>query len=218
MHALPQTRQSLLIELGKYSDGAWVEFLQIYENAIMAYCRTMGLQEADALDATQEVMAAVHGRISTWDSDPARGSFRAWLFRVARNVAVDMIVARARRSSTNATTRIEQALEDAPDPREQHEATLERAYQHALLEWGANQVRLEVREATWLAFELTAIHGQRAEDVAERLGMTVGSVYTAKCRVIARLRTKVSQFDGTLANPQERAGRSGHVPYPETQR
>ncbi len=218
MHALPQTRQSLLIELGRCSDGAWIEFLEIYENAIMAYCRTMGLQEADALDATQDVMAAVHSRISTWDRDPAKGSFRAWLFRVARNIAVDLIVARARRSATNAAAGVEQVVEDAPDPRERHEATLERAYQRALFAWGAAQVRLEVREVTWNAFEMTAIHGQRAEEVAKQLGVTVGSVYTAKCRVIARLRSKVSQFDSTLHNPVERDGRRGTVPSPEAKR
>ena len=67
MPDLPATRQSLLLELGRRSDAAWAEFLGVYEQAIYRVCRSKGLQDADARDVTQEVLAAVHARVADWD-------------------------------------------------------------------------------------------------------------------------------------------------------
>ena len=94
MPDLPQTRQSLLLRLKQRSHDAWEEFLQIYEKAIYEFCRKRGLQDADSRDVTQEVLAAVDKRVETWNSDPQKGKFRGWIFRVARNMAVDKFVER----------------------------------------------------------------------------------------------------------------------------
>ena len=191
MPRLPQTRQSLLLELARCSDGAWTEFIGIYESAIAAYCRTLGLQESDVHDATQEVLAAVHHRIPTWDANEARGSFRAWLFRVARNCAVDLIASRARQHTLELPSIADVHL----NPREQHEHWLDLAYERAMLHWAATQVKAEVRSDVWDAFELTAGRGLSASAVAGQLSMSVGSVYAAKCRVTARLRDKVEHLE-----------------------
>lgn len=192
MPLLPHTRQSLLLELGHRSDDAWGEFLEVYEHAIRGYCRTLGLQQQDAEDATQEVLAAVHKKIPTWDHDASRGSFRAWLFRVARNITVDLISARTRRAGHASY------LDELPESaklRASHEATLEQEYARAMLEWATARVRQEVSELAWQAFSLTAVRGQKPETVAETLGMSVGAVYTAKSRVISRLRARVAALE-----------------------
>ncbi|MEZ6095014.1 MAG: hypothetical protein R3C03_12420 [Pirellulaceae bacterium] len=59
MTDLPSTRQSLLLELGRSDNAAWSEFLHVYEKAIVGYCIRRGLQEADAMDAAQEVYTAI---------------------------------------------------------------------------------------------------------------------------------------------------------------
>jgi hypothetical protein len=46
----------------------------------------------------------------------------------------------------------------------------------------------EFEPRTWTAVWYTAVKGRRAEDVAKKLGMTREAVYTAKCRVLQRLR------------------------------
>ncbi|MEM9064579.1 MAG: sigma-70 family RNA polymerase sigma factor [Planctomycetota bacterium] len=192
MSLLPHTRRSLLLELGKRSDSAWAEFLEVYEHAIKAYCRKLGLQESDTDDATQEVLAAVHQRIPAWDHDESKGNFRSWLFRVTRNISIDLIIARARRAGV--VPDLEGVTESAA-LRTSHEATLDLEYRRATLDWATTRVRQEVSVAAWQAFSLTAIHGQRPELVAESLGMSVGAVYTAKSRVITRLRTRVASLE-----------------------
>ncbi len=210
MSLAPQTRRSLLLRLGEHSDDAWIEFLGIYENAILRYCRAMGLQDADARDATQDVLAAVHAKISTWNHDSGRGSFRAWLFRVARNIAIDAITARARRRTKGTATEIDRALADVRDPAAESATVLDIEYRRALFEWAATHVRAEVRDATWQAFDGTAVRGEKPETVAARLGMTVGSVYTAKCRVVARIRGKVAQFDDAVFRDAASAAEARH--------
>ena len=97
MNEIPQTRASLLIRLGNQSQDAWPEFISIYESALYGFCRAKGLQDADVQDVLQDVLTAVMQKLPDWDSDSNRGSFRGWLFRVARNIAVDQVNSTAAR-------------------------------------------------------------------------------------------------------------------------
>ena len=194
MSQIPQTRQSLLLELGKRSDDAWTEFLLVYEKAIYRLCRSKGLQGADAEDVTQEVLAAVHERIATWDHDSSKGSFRAWLIGVARNISVDSIRDRARRAMASDDTQVERMLDQLPDGGAESRAEFDMEYRSSLYEWAAQAVKSEVRETTWQAFQLSAVQGLKVESVAAQLNIPVGSVYTAKCRVVARIRARVAEL------------------------
>ena len=198
MHDLPKTRQSLILQLKMSSDDAWTEFLTVYEQAIFRFCRARGLQDADARDVTQEVFSALHARIGDWDARGDRGSFRAWLFRVARNIVVDKIRERSRRPAGNA----EAILSDLPQTTENAASAFLFEYRSSLFHWAADQVSREVQESTWQCFWKTAVENQKANDVAESLSVSVGTVYTAKCRVVARIREKLSELssiDGTNA-------------------
>ena len=195
MNELPQTRQSLLVELGRRSDDAWSEFLEVYERALFRYCRARGLQDADAEDVTQDVLAAVHKRIPSWDPDASKGSFRAWLFRVARNISVDEIHRRAKRATASGDSQVAEFLSQLPDGSEGQQAEFDAEYRRSLFDWASRQVKREVRDITWKSFCMTAIDGQKAEHVATTLGIPVGSVYTAKCRVVARIRSKIQELD-----------------------
>jgi RNA polymerase sigma-70 factor (ECF subfamily) len=61
----------------------------------------------------------------------------------------------------------------------------------------AEQVRTEVQPATWQAFWETALVGSAPAAAAQKLGMTVGAVRVAKCRVLARLRAAVKEIEKT---------------------
>ena len=194
MHEIPQTRASLLLQLGEKSEDAWAEFLSVYERALFRFCCSKGLQEADCEDVLQDVLTAVMNKVSSWDPDRTKGKFRGWLFRVARNVAVDVIDRKAKKVMASGDTKVARMLAEVPDA-DANEMTFEMEYQRALFDWASQQVKSEVKEVTWLSFCKTAVDGEKAEEVASQLGIPVGSVYTAKCRVVARIRSKIADMD-----------------------
>ncbi|MHC4405850.1 MAG: sigma factor-like helix-turn-helix DNA-binding protein, partial [Planctomycetota bacterium] len=63
-----------------------------------------------------------------------------------------------------------------------------------LLTWAAERIRAEFHESTWEAFWRSYVEDHPIADVAEQLGMPVGSVYVSRSRIVARLRSKVREI------------------------
>src|SRR3954447_14286412 len=117
MSESPNTRSSLLIRLRDPQDErAWAEFLEIYTPLVYRLARQKGFQDADASDLTQEVFRAVASAIDRWDPDPARGSFRGWLFRIARNLIVNLLAAQFRHPRGTGGSDFQDFLESRPAP------------------------------------------------------------------------------------------------------
>lgn len=195
MTELPETRQSLLVRLRQNSGDAWSEFLEVYEQAIYQFSRRRGLQDADAWDVTQEVLAAVEKKVENWQADPSKGKFRGWLFRVARNIAVDKVIQQTRRAAASGDTRVAQLLAELPDSLEQQSTVFWIEYRRTLMNWAVEQIKPEFKETSWRSFLLTAVDGWKPEEVARELGISVGSVYAAKFRIVTRIRKLVARFD-----------------------
>ncbi len=192
----PSTRVSRLVRIRDGRNGeAWSRFVEVYGTLIYDYGRRQGLQDADAADLTQDVLLTVAGAAGRFSYDPARGSFRSWLFTVARTRRHDLSARLARQARGTGRTSVVQQLHEVParDGDAADEAEWRLAYEQRLLDWAAGQVRGEFREATWQAFWQTAVERVGPQDVASRLGTTVGAVYAAKSRVLARLRQKIEQ-------------------------
>jgi RNA polymerase sigma-70 factor (ECF subfamily) len=197
MHESPTTRPSLLLRLRDPGDDrAWAEFVDLYAPLIRRVARRGGLQDADAADLEQEVFRAVSGAIGRYDPDPARGSFRGWLLRIARNLLLNLLAARRRHPPGGGGTDMVALLEALPDPAGEDSAVFEAEYRRRTFEWAAAQVRDEFRPATWQAFWRTAVDNQGAAAVAADLRLSVGAVYVARSRVLARIRAKVEEIEG----------------------
>src|ERR1700730_13291395 len=111
----PITRPSLVLRLRDGEDSAaWLEFVEIYEPLIYRLALNKGLQDADAQDLCQDVFQAVAGAIERWDPDPAKGRFRAWLFRITRNLLVNLLSAQGRLVRGTGSTSIQEMLEARP--------------------------------------------------------------------------------------------------------
>ncbi len=193
MSSLPETKASLLWRLPNAEDAAaWEEFVAIYGRSVYRVARRMGLQSADADDLVQAVFAAVAGSISDWLARTDRGRFRPWLFRIAKNTAVNTLTrSRFRQVGSQIPAR---RSADQPDPASDALARFEEEYRRELFRFASERVKQSVAEKTWLAFWLTSVEAMPIADAVCRLKMSTGSVYIARSRVIARLRETVQQF------------------------
>ena len=197
MTKTPSTRQSLLVRLCQPSDErAWQEFMHIYEPLIYSLARRHGFQDADADDVCQEVFQATAKAIERWQARSDRGSFRGWLFRIARNIMINALRHRQRHPQGVGGSDFKRLLDMQPaDDGESQLLIIE--YERHLFQWAAAEVKDEFRQPTWRAFWLTSIEGRRPQEVAQQLGMSVGAVYIARSRVMARLRERVEEIEGS---------------------
>lgn len=85
---------------------------------------------------------------------------------------------------------MQRILLDQPDTYDDEEHW-NRQHEQQLFTWATERVREEFNETTWLAFWRTAVEHLQPADVAEQLGLSVGAVYVAKSRVLARLRSEI---------------------------
>src|SRR5262249_54521926 len=90
LHSERTTRATLL---GRVRDGddaaAWREFDGAYREMLLRFCRSRGLQHADAEDVIQLVFVKLTGGLRRFEYDPGRGRFRDYLFRCVRSALAD---------------------------------------------------------------------------------------------------------------------------------
>ncbi len=190
----PVTRPTLLLRLRDAQDhGAWTQFVEVYSPLVYRYALKRGLQDADAADVTQEVLRKVSKSIGQWNYDPRNGKFRGWLFTVARSKLADFANWRRRMPQGSGDSDVREILENQAEANEE-EAFWEHEYQRRVFQWAAEQLRGQFQSATWDAFWRTAVHNEEAGAVAAALGMSVGAVYVAKSRVLAKLKEKVLEL------------------------
>ncbi len=192
----PETRPSLILRLRDSRDTeAWQEFVAIYEPLVYRLARGKGLQDADAHELVQDVMVAVSRAVENWVPDPARGRFRHWLFRIARNLLINFMTRKKFRPIGSGDSRIAEMLEQQCDPACEESVVFDLEFRREVFRWAAAQVREQVRENTWNAFWQSTVDDRAVEAVAGEMNVSVGSVYIARSRVMARLREAVKRFE-----------------------
>jgi RNA polymerase sigma-70 factor (ECF subfamily) len=193
MADIPPTRLSLLVRLRDAHDaGAWQEFVELYGPLVYRFARQRGLQDADAADLMQTVFQEL-ARAEVQRYDVRLGSFRNWLFGIVRNQLHKLWRRQRPGSVGSGDTDAHELLAEQPASDEES-ALWEQEYKRQRFHWAAEKVRPQFEEASWQAFWRTAVDGKGAAEVAAELGLSVGAVYTAKSRVLDRIRKEIKQL------------------------
>jgi RNA polymerase sigma-70 factor (ECF subfamily) len=170
-------------------EEAWARFVELYTPLLYYWACRLGLQADDAADLVQDVFTTLVTKLPEFTYDPDK-SFRNWLRTVTRNRWRDL---QRRRASSEPKTNTSD-LYRIPDP-DPAEAFWETEYRQHLVARALELMRAEFQPSTWQACWETVVSGRPALEVAARLGISVDAVYTAKSRVLRRLR---QQLDGLL--------------------
>ncbi len=190
----PETRPSLIVRLqGKRNELAWTEFVSAYERFLQRLIERQGVPDRHVPDVTQQVLIAIARSVDGWQDDGDPASFRRWLNRVSRNVVLKFMDRERRQTGAQGGTDWLESLAHVPDAADDERET---EYEYELVVWAAEQVRGEFLETSWKAFWATLIEGRAVAEVAAELGVSLGSVYMSRSRLMARIRSKVREVLG----------------------
>jgi RNA polymerase sigma-70 factor, ECF subfamily len=171
--------------------GAFEVLVSRHERRVynLAY-RMLGRRD-DALDATQEAFLACYRKLGGFRRQAA---FTTWLHRVALNICYDALRKRAREEPHRDDPEVEPAPVDDPADASATAVDVRRAL-------------LEVPEDFRAALVLHDVQGFRYEEIAEAIGVPVGTVKSRLHRGrVALARALRGERPGPLppSNPQER--------------
>jgi len=191
-----ETRASLILRLPDAADAAaWDELVAIYAPLVYRLAVQKGMQHSDADDLVQEVFTAIARSVADWLERPDRGSFRAWLLRIARNAAVNHLTRRTTRTMGTGGEEAADMLAELPAIESAVSSQFDLEYRREVFRWAADQARDAVHESTWLAFQLTHIEGHSVADAAMQLDVSIGTIYVSRSRVMSRLQELVKQSE-----------------------
>ena len=182
------TSESLLIRLKSVNDfQAWSRFVELYTPLIFFWARKTGLQTQDASDLVQDVLALVFQKVPEFRYEPTK-SFRGWL----RTVTLNKHREHCRKKSLDIVNATQSALGNIP---EAAESLWDLNYKQNLITQAMELMKPEFRPETWAALREFVISGRPAAEIAKENGLSVWTLYSAKSRLISRLR---DELDGLL--------------------
>lgn len=159
---------------------------------VYRWCRRSGIREADAADVVQDVFATVARGIGGFERRQERGSFRAWLATITRSRVRDFLRKNSRHQTAAGGTAALEQLQSIPD--ELESTICLEGIESPLAKRVLECVRTEFEEVTWQAFLLTTIDSLSPSIVAERLNLSLASVYQARTRVLRKLRLRLLEL------------------------
>ena len=175
-----QTRQSLLSRLRDLEDrDSWQTFFDLYWRLLYNVARRAGLDDADAQDVVQDAVMAISREMPQFRYDPARGSFKSWLFRIlGRRVADHFRRLYRQPARVDATP---ESLE--PASAASLSEAWEQEWKRSILAAGIAQVRAEVNPKHFQVFDYCVLKEWPVAKVAATLGINAAQVYLARHRV-----------------------------------
>ena len=180
-----KTRATLLARLRDPASDAWGEFEAAYRGLVAAYCRRLGMQPTEGDDVWQRVlMNLLHG-MSSFQYDPQRGRFRAYLYRAVRNASMKE-KDQAKGAGVSWSEVNLELLEG--------ESALREIWDQEWLDHHCRRAHASLRRS----FETRSIvvfdqllAGSTTREVAEQQGMSEAAVHKVKQRVLARMQAEV---------------------------
>lgn len=176
-----ETTEELLARVAAGDQEAFGEFYDRVAPRLLGLVRRLLIDHAQAEEVTQEVFLEI------WQSarlfDPNKGSATTWALTMARRRAIDRI--RSAQASRDRDTRI--GIRDLETEYDEVSEAVELRVEHERVQVAMESLSPVQREAISLAYYGGCTH----TEVAERLGVPVGTVKTRLRDGMIRLREKL---------------------------
>jgi RNA polymerase sigma-70 factor, ECF subfamily len=200
-HSVPQdvTSQSTLASSvlfrAQRGDGeAFVKITSLFGGLVYHWCRRAGLSPEDSEDVSQQIFLSVSRGLPGFKRVEPSDSFRGWLRIITRSRIMDFFRDNNRREvsvgGTSFLERVNSIVEQDDEPINE-----ERMETNILVERAMSLLQSEFSANDCKAFHMLVIDAIAPREVAEKLGLSVNSVYIAKSRILKRMR---DEFDDLI--------------------
>lgn len=168
------------------SETAWRRFVLLYTPLLLHWARRMKLSDDDAADLAQDVFSTLVVQLPTFGYD-ANKSFRGWLLTVTRHKLAERL--RRRRIGIESPSDGIDLEATGDDP-----AMLigESEFRSYVVQRCVQLISEGFASTSWRAFWLLVVEGKTASEAAVETGLSVTAVYSAKVRVLERLREELA--------------------------
>jgi RNA polymerase sigma-70 factor (ECF subfamily) len=188
--------------------ASWQEFFATYWQLIYGIALKAGLTDAEAQDVVQETVITASKHLPAFRYDRKVCSFKTWLLRLARwriidqlrkRLPVSQVVEAIAEDDATAGALLDQLTGGAAPDLERIWAE---EWEKLVLASAIERAKLRVRPEQFQIFDLYALKGMPAGQVASLLGVSVARVYLAKHRVAAAIRAEALALEQAMLNPE----------------
>ncbi len=171
-------------------DQVWQRVLQRFTPRVSAWLARGGVAQGDIADQVQEVWRSVLASLKLFDRSDEKHSFGGWLHTITNRRANDYIQ-RKKQDHLLLKLLIDEASRQSDKIEDLTENTI--SNRSIKLHKACHQVKSVVNETTWQAFEMYVIEDKPVDEVMIALDIAEHTVYTAKSRVLRRLRALMAE-------------------------
>lgn len=193
---MDSTRLTLLQQARGGDEAAWRRLVAIYQPLIFAWLAGRGVEPQDAEDLAQDVMATVVRKLPEFEHAGRAGSFRAWLRTLAVNRTHKFWQAGRCRVAAAGGEEFLDYLHRLEDPASDLAAAWDAEHDRHVYRRLLQFMEQEFEPQTSRVFRRVVVDGAKPAEVAAEAGMTVAAVYSARARVLARLREEAADLLG----------------------
>ena len=194
------TRATLLQRLKNWQDeSSWQEFFDTYWKLIYGVAIKSGMTDVEAQEVVQETVIAVAKKIAEFKTDPAFGSFKAWLLHLTRGRIADQFRKRQRqgcaqqhRSDKTSTTSTLGKIQDPAGFELEH--IWDDEWEKNLIDAAIEKVKRQSNARHYQMFYLHVIKKQSVLRVAKTLGISAAQVYLVKHRIGRRIKREIKHL------------------------
>jgi RNA polymerase sigma-70 factor (ECF subfamily) len=183
----------LVIKVARGDTAALESLYDRHASVVLAIALRVVGERAAAEDVLQETFWRVWNSADTYQSQ--RGSFTSWLFRIARNLAIDLYRRRSVRPQTVENLDEESPiLDNVPDP----DADVVELAQSDLQNQKIHEALTSLPPEQKQVIELAYYYGMTRQEISEMTGEALGTIHTRARLGLQKLRAMLEreEFEG----------------------
>jgi RNA polymerase sigma-70 factor (ECF subfamily) len=185
--------ETLVVQVARGNSAALEVLYDRYASTVLGISVKVIGDQALAEDVLQETFWRVWQSAGTYQSQ--RGSFTGWLFRIARNLAIDAYRRRnVRPQAISGPDGTESILEEAPDP----DSDVAEQAQSSLKNRQIRKALASLPGVQRQVIEMAYFYGMTRQEIAEATGEALGTIHTRARLALQKLRGEFErdEFEG----------------------